>query len=342
MKIAVLGAGSWGTTLANHLVGLGNTVHLYTRKKSDADEINNRHTLLKYLPEKTLHENLIASTCAKECLSHADFVILGVPSQAMDALLSEVKSDIPKDAILINIAKGIEVKTNRRMEEVVIAHLPEAKYVTLSGPTHAEEVIDQLPSAIVAASDDLALAETVQDLFISGELRVYTNTDLVGVELGGALKNVLALGIGIVDGIGFGDNTRAAMLTRGLHEMTRLGIALGAQRETFSGLSGMGDLIVTATSPHSRNRRAGILLGQGNTLDETLEKVGMVVEGVKTTESAYALGKELGIDMPITNQIYALLYENQSIEESIKKLMERQRKKEMEPRLGSIELQSKE
>lgn len=341
MKIAVLGAGSWGVTLANHLSLLENDVCVYTRNPKSAEEINKLHTLERYLPGTILHDQLKASSDVKACLTGTSFVILAVPSQQMAALLKVIKDDIPKDAIIINIAKGIEVGTNRRMEEVVMDILPQAKYVTLSGPTHAEEVIQQIPSAIVAASHVRDYAEAVQDLFFSGELRVYTNDDLVGVELGGALKNVLALGIGIVDGIGFGDNTRAAMLTRGLLEMTRLGIAMGAKQETFSGLSGMGDLIVTATSPHSRNRRAGILLGQGKTLDETLQDVGMVVEGIKTTESAHALGKELGIDLPITNEIYALLYEDQSIEESVKNLMGRKKKKEMEPMIGSNELKSK-
>ena len=255
----------------------------------------------------------------------------------MRSLLMPLAVHIPKDAVMINVSKGIEVGTLLRMEQVVSQILPEQRYATLSGPTHAEEVIREMPSVIVASARDRNTALFVQDLFMNEVLRVYTNPDLCGVELGGALKNVLALGIGILDGMGAGDNTRAAMLTRGLYEMTKIGIALGAKQATFSGLTGMGDLIVTATSVHSRNHRAGLLLGQGKTLEETLKEVGMVVEGVMTTKSARALAQKLHIELPITNEIGQLLFEQKPVMACIADLMSRERRLEMEPLLDMPE-----
>ncbi len=333
MKIAVLGSGSWGTTLADYLAKKGQEVFLYARSEVSVKEINENRSLEAFLPGIRLHKSLKAVSDPKEALVGADVVVLAVPAQSMRSLLTAVGHIIPKSATLVNIAKGIEVESLLRMEEVVLSFLPENPYVTLSGPSHAEEVVRGMATALVAASRRQSAAKCVQDLFMSDAIRVYTNADLIGVELGGALKNVFALGIGILTGVSAGDNTRAAMLTRGLYEISKLGIAMGARQDTFSGLTGMGDLFVTATSMHSRNNRAGILLGQGFTLDETLKKIGMVVEGVMTTKSAYQLGQKLNVELPITNEIYYFLFENKTVTECVTGLMVRERRMEMEPLL---------
>ena len=336
MKIAVLGSGSWGTTLANHLCKKAYSVVLYARDAAVCSSMQNEKRA-RFMPDIPLCEKLCATSNPIEAVQGADVVVLAVPSQSMRSLLMPLAVHIPKDAVMINVSKGIEVGTLLRMEQVVSQILPEQRYATLSGPTHAEEVIREMPSVIVASARDRNTALFVQDLFMNEVLRVYTNPDLCGVELGGALKNVLALGIGILDGMGAGDNTRAAMLTRGLYEMTKIGIALGAKQATFSGLTGMGDLIVTATSVHSRNHRAGLLLGQGKTLEETLKEVGMEVEGVMTTKSARALAQKLHIELPITNEIGQLLFEQKPVMACIADLMSRERRLEMEPLLDMPE-----
>lgn len=336
MRVGVLGSGSWGMTLADHLCRNGHEVLLYARKTETADQINTDRTA-RFMPDVRLCDTLRATGDAEEAVHNKDVIVLAVPSQAMRGMLTPIARRIPENAVLVNVSKGIEVNTLLRMEQLVQEILPHNKYATLSGPTHAEEVIRQMASAIVASSREREIAFFVQDLFMNESLRVYTNPDLVGVELGGALKNVLALGIGILDGMGAGDNTRAATLTRGLYEMTMLGIAMGAKRDTFSGLTGMGDLIVTATSKHSRNHKAGVLLGQGKTLDETLMEVGMVVEGVMTTKSARALADQLGVELPITHEIGELLFENKSATDCVIDLMRRERRHEMEPLLEAAE-----
>lgn len=336
MKIAVLGSGSWGTTLANHLCKLGHSVTVYARDKAVAEEIQTER-IARFMPDVRLCGHLKATTDPLAAVAGCDVVVLAVPSQSMRTMLTPVASAIPEEAILINVSKGIEVNTLLRMEQLVKDLLPAHRYATLSGPTHAEEVIRDKPSVIVSSSREREVALFVQDLFMNDTLRVYTNPDLVGVELGGALKNVLALGIGILDGMGAGDNTRAAMLTRGLYEMTKLGIAMGAKRDTFSGLTGMGDLIVTATSEHSRNHRAGVLLGQGKTQEETLHTIGMVVEGIMTTKSANALAKQLGVELPITYEIGELLFANKPAMACVADLMQRERRHEMEPLLETLE-----
>lgn len=339
MRIGVLGAGSWGTTLANHCCKIGHEVTVYARRKETVHEIND-HRRAHFMPDVPLCKELIATDRLQEAVREKDVILLAVPSQSMRSLLEQIKNEVPARAVLVNVSKGIEVDTLLRMEEVVAEYFPRHDYATLSGPTHAEEVIREMPSVIVAASRQRSVALQVQDLFMNEIFRVYTNPDLAGVELGGALKNVLALGIGILDGMGAGDNTRAAMLTRGLYEMTKLGMAMGAKRDTFSGLTGMGDLIVTATSEHSRNHRAGVLLGQGKSPEETLEEVGMVVEGIMTTKSARALAKKLNVELPITHEIGALLFENKPAHACVADLMKRERRHEMEPLLQTSEFDS--
>jgi len=234
------------------------------------------------------------------------------------------------EMVLVNVAKGIEQRTLLRMSQVAEEYLPEAKYVVLSGPSHAEEVGRLMPTTVVSASKDLALAEYVQDVFMTDALRIYTNTDVAGVEFGGSLKNIIALGAGISDGMGFGDNAKAALMTRGMTEMSRLGVAMGAKEETFAGLTGMGDLIVTCTSMHSRNRRCGIMIGEGVAPAEATKRVGMVVEGMYTTEAAYQLAQKAGVEMPITEAIYGVINGKLDAKEAVKALMTRQRKHEKE------------
>jgi glycerol-3-phosphate dehydrogenase (NAD(P)+) len=232
--------------------------------------------------------------------------------------------------VLVNVAKGIEQETLKRLSEIALEKLPNAKYVALSGPSHAEEVGRGMPTTLVSASEELELAEYIQDVFMSDRLRIYTNSDVAGVELGGALKNIIALGAGISDGMGYGDNAKAALMTRGITEIARLGVKLGANLSTFSGLTGIGDLIVTCTSMHSRNRRCGIMIGEGIKPSEAVKKVGMVVEGIYTAEAAYELAKQVGVEMPITEQIYHVINESTDAREAVTSLMTRQRKHETE------------
>lgn len=328
-KVSVLGAGSWGTALALVLAKNENKVSLWTLKESQRDEINNNRTNEFYLPGVEIHKN-IESTCdIEESIKDAELIVLAVPSQAIREVCKQIKDSVRDNQILVNVAKGLERETGLRISEVVSSEIKNAKFAVLSGPSHAEEVALDLPTVITVASKDINIATTVQDLFSNEFFRVYTNTDLIGVELGGTLKNIIAFGAGICDGLGYGDNTKAGLITRGLSEVKRLGIALGAKQETFSGLSGIGDLIVTCTSKHSRNRKAGILIGQGKNLEETLVEVQMVVEGIVATEIAYKVAQKHNIEMPITEAIYNVLYNNIPANESIKELMSRDNKSEI-------------
>ena len=257
-------------------------------------------------------------------------IVLAVPSQAIRSVCNQIKPFIKDEQIIVDVAKGLEKGTGLRLSEVVEEELPNNPYVTLSGPSHAEEVARDIPTTVVVASTNLEVARRVQDIFMGPKFRVYTNPDIVGVELGGALKNIIAFGAGICDGLGLGDNSKAALMTRGIREISRLGVAMGADASTFSGLSGIGDLIVTCTSMHSRNRRAGILIGQGKSLEETLEEVKMVVEGITATEVAYEVSKKLNVDMPITSAIYYILHSNLNPNEVVIDLMMRNKTHEME------------
>lgn len=238
-----------------------------------------------------------------------------------------MKGKLNANVPIVSIAKGIEEGTDIRLSEVINEELPN-KVVVLSGPSHAEEVALQIPTTLVVTSKDMECAKEIQDLFMTSYFRVYTNDDIVGVEIGGAVKNIIALAAGVIDGIGYGDNTKAALMTRGMKEISRIGVALGGKEDTFYGLTGMGDLIVTCTSMHSRNRRAGILIGKGETLDSALKEVGMVVEGVKACKAFYELKEKMNISMPITDSLYKVLFQGKSAEEGVKELMERDKKNE--------------
>ena len=329
-RIAILGAGSWGTALATVLVQNGHYVTLWMRSEKQKNQINEHQINSKYLPDILLSEKIIPETNAMTALTNADIVILAIPTQQIRSVLKMHKEFIPESSLIINVAKGIEKKTQLTISKIVEEEMGKRDFAVVSGPSHAEEVAMHLPTTLVAASSRRRLAEKAQNILMNKYLRVYTNPDVVGVELAGALKNVIAFGAGIADGIGYGDNAKAALMTRGITEMARLGNAMGASLNTFAGLSGIGDLIVTCTSMHSRNRRAGILVGQGKSLDEALKEVGMVVEGVSTAQAVYELAQKHQVDLPITNAIYEVLYEDQDVQQAVYNLMTRSKKNEME------------
>lgn len=329
-KICILGAGSWGSALALVLAKKGYEVNMWTLNEEQANKINKTRENIDYLPGVLFPNNITLTTEIEKAIEDSKIIVLAVPSQAIRSVSKQIKPFVKDNQILVDVAKGLEKGSGLRLSEVCYQELPNNPYVTLSGPSHAEEVAKDIPTTVVVASQDLAIAQIVQDVFMSPKFRVYTNPDIVGVELGGALKNIIAFGAGICDGLGYGDNAKAALMTRGISEIGRLGSAMGANLSTFAGLSGIGDLIVTCTSMHSRNRRAGILIGQGKNLQETLEEVKMVVEGITATEVAYEVAKELNIDMPITNAIYSVLHNGSNPNEVVIELMMRNKTHEME------------
>lgn len=331
-KIAVLGAGSWGTALAAHLATKGQEVRLWSRSPEFAQLLVQMRENKKYLPGVLLPDTIEFVSDLSLALKDVKVIVLSVPSQSVRELIRLLVPFWREECYLVNTAKGLEENTCLRLSQVVNEEFPEGlrRFAILSGPSHAEEVGRAMPTAVVVAAYYKDVAEYIQDIFMSPSFRVYTNSDLIGVELGGALKNVIALAVGIAEGLGFGDNTKAALITRGLTEIARLGVALGANPLTFQGLTGIGDLVVTATSKHSRNRRAGILLGQGLELDEALDKVGMVVEGVNTTRAARMIALKAGIEMPITEQTYRVLFENLSPYTAVENLMSRTKRYEVE------------
>ncbi len=329
-KIAVIGAGSWGTALSVSLSGNGHTVKIWDLDKVHLKELFENRENIRYLPEVKFPDTLQISYEVREAIEGADIVLFSVPAQHFRSALDGAMSYLKPEMVLVNVAKGIEQKSLKRLSEIAYEKLPNARYVVLSGPSHAEEVGRAMPTTLVAASDEKELAEYIQDVFMTECLRIYTNSDVIGVELGGALKNIIALGAGISDGMGYGDNAKAALMTRGITEIARLGDKLGADLSTFSGLTGIGDLIVTCTSMHSRNRRCGIMIGEGMNPSEATQKVGMVVEGMYTTDAAYELAKQVGVEMPITEQIYQVINQKIDAREAVKRLMSRQKKHETE------------
>lgn len=331
--VSVLVAGSWGTALASVLAANDLDVTIWTRNAGQAEEINTLHTNSRYLKDIALSPRIRATTSIREAVENKDAVVFVVPSAGMREVASQVREYLSPDTLVIHATKGFESLTLKRMTTVLAEELPQCdpgRIVVLSGPSHAEEVIRECPTTVVVASPTIEAAEAAQDLFINSYFRVYTNPDVTGVEVGGALKNIIALGAGLSDGLRFGDNAKAALLTRGLAEIARLGAEMGANPMTFAGLAGIGDLVVTCTSTHSRNWKAGYLLGQGEPLDQVLDKMGMVVEGVKTTKSAYALAREYGVTMPITNELHHVLFEGKTPRAAVEDLMGRGRTHEIE------------
>lgn len=327
-KIAVFGPGSWGTAIALLLVRGGHRVSLIGIYPEEIEQIKREKQNVAYLPGVPLPEEITPTTDLAEI--DADAVFLVVPSHAVRDSARLIKPYLRPGCVVVNAAKGLEENTHLRLSQVLAQELPEHPIAVISGPSHAEEVGRDVTTAVVVASENITVAETVQDLMMTSKFRVYTSKDLLGVELGGALKNIIALCSGILEGMNPRDNTKAALITRGLAEITRLGVAMGADPQTFSGLSGMGDLIVTCTSLHSRNLRAGRALGSGKPLDEVLKEVGMVVEGVRATKVAYELSKKYGISMPITEQAYKVLFEGLSPQDALVNLMMRGKKHETE------------
>ena len=327
MKVAVIGSGAWGTALAIRLHKNGHEVTMWTFEKELIPEMETTRRNPR-LPSAILPEGLTVSP-DYACASGCQMVVIASPSAPMRSVCRGVAPYIDKDAVVVSVTKGIELGTQLRMSQIV-AQETGKEVVVLTGPSHAEEVAVDIPTGLLAACPDQTLAEFVQDAFMCDTLRVYTSSDPVGAELGAALKNVIALCAGISDGVGYGDNTKAMLMTRGLTEISRLGVSLGARKETFAGLAGVGDLIVTCTSMHSRNRRAGILIGQGKDPQEAMKEVGAVVEGYYAARSAWELGQRQGIDMPITEAAYKVLYEGMPVREAFSTLLQRQRRTESE------------
>ena len=327
-KIAVIGAGSCGTALSVTLSDKGHQVKIWDLNAEHLMECAKNRENVRFLPGVKWGDNLVTAPTPEEAIWDADIVLFSAPAQHFRSALKSALPHLTEEMVLVNVAKGIEQGSLLRMSQIADEIYPTAKYVVLSGPSHAEEVGVKLPTTVSVASRDMALAEYIQDVFITERFRVYTNHDVTGVELGGALKNIIALGAGISDGMGFGDNAKAALMTRGMVEMARLGVALGGEAATFWGLTGMGDLIVTCTSMHSRNRRCGILIGQGMDPQEAVAQVGMVVEGMYTAEAAYGLAQKAGIEMPFTERITKVIRGEMDARTAATELMLRERKHE--------------
>lgn len=330
-KIAIIGAGSWGTALAKVLEENGHRPVLYSNVEDQIKEINEEHTNKMFLPNLVLSENIKATTNLKEALTNAQIVLFVLPTKVTRIVARQVSELLEDKVVLVTASKGLEQQTHKRISEILQEEISEEKregIVALSGPSHAEEVAVNDLTTITAASENLDAAEKIQEIFMNNYMRIYTNKDIIGVEYGAALKNIIALGAGALAGLGYGDNAKAALITRGLAEISRLGIAFGADPLTFIGLSGVGDLIVTCTSIHSRNWQAGNMIGKGHSLDEVLETVGMVVEGASTVVAARELAKEKNIELPITEAIYSVLYEHADVKNTIIELMNRDPKAE--------------
>ncbi|MFA8342289.1 MAG: NAD(P)H-dependent glycerol-3-phosphate dehydrogenase [Rhodothermaceae bacterium] len=332
MNISVIGAGSWGTTLALLLNNNGHSVTLWEYNKEYADSLISERENKTFLPGIKFPDDLKITNSIEEACTNQHMIVLSVPSQFIRSVLKQMKSYNFKDLTFVNVAKGIEKGTLLRMDQVILDELPqldENKLGILSGPSHAEEVSKKIPTVVTAAAKNEDTAKHIQGAFMTSYFRVYSSTDVVGVELGGALKNIIAIGAGVCDGAKFGDNTKAAIITRGLFEISKLGVALGAKPETFSGLSGMGDLIVTCGSQHSRNRFVGEKLGSGMKLKDIIESMNMVAEGVETCRSAYQLAQKVGIETPIINAVYQALFEDKDPVIATYELMDREMKPEI-------------
>ncbi len=327
-NVTILGSGTWGTALANLLSSKGIHVTIHSPFKEEAEYYDKfrRH---QHLPGAVIDASIVYSWNLEEALKGAEAVVFACPSPYIRSTAKSVKPFYDPNVVYVSVAKGIEAKTHMTMCEIIEEELGAPSTVCLSGPTHAEEVSLGLPSAILASSRDIKKAKAVQELFATPFMRVYVNPDQHGVELCGALKNIIALAGGISDGLGYGDNAKAAIITRGLAEMMRLGMKMGCQKETFSGLSGIGDIVVTATSRHSRNNNAGRLLGQGKKLDEVLKEIGMVVEGINALDAAKELSEEYEVEMPIVDAVYDVVYNGLPPLEAVQRLFGRERKSEI-------------
>lgn len=306
LNVAVLGGGSWGTTVAS-ITARNTSVKIWARNPETCDEINQRHTNSRYLGDAKLTESLVATNSIEEAVKDADVLVVGVPSQNFRSVLEQVKPHLRAWVPVISLTKGIEHSTRMRMTEIINELLPGHPLGVLTGPNLAKEIMAGQAAASVIAMEDPNVCNAMQKLFRSGLFRVYTNNDVIGCELGGVLKNIIAVAVGMGDGMGAGDNTRSALITRGLAEVTRLGVAMGGQEHTFAGLTGMGDMIATCTSPQSRNRHVGMELGRGKTIDEIIEAMHMVAEGVKSAPAVMSLAEQYNIEMPIASEVYRVV-----------------------------------
>jgi glycerol-3-phosphate dehydrogenase (NAD(P)+) len=326
MNVAVLGAGSWGTALAKLLADKGNATNIWSHRADLVQQINEEHRNLRYLAHAELPHNLVASADLEEALRNAELVVSVVPSHALRGVIRDARPFVPANALICSATKGIENDSLSLMSDVLLqelGHAVQPRLTYLSGPSFAKEVAQGQPTVVVVAGTSEPELEVVQRAWATDRFRVYSSTDVVGVEIGGALKNVIAIAAGAGDGLGFGHNSRAALITRGLSEIGKLAASKGANPLTVAGLSGMGDLVLTCTGELSRNRTVGFELGKGRTLGDILATLGHVAEGVKTTKSAYDLGKKMGVDMPITSEVYQVLYENKSPRQAVVDLMTR-------------------
>jgi len=331
MNIAVLGAGGWGTTLSILLHDNGHKVTLYEYKPDYAEFLQEKRINETYLPGIKIPYEIEITSNLEEAVKNKHIIVLAIPTQYIRSVIEKIDFNLIKNAVIVNVAKGIEISTLKRVSEIikdVFTEIDETKISTLSGPSHAEEVARKIPTAVVVGSKSIETAKFVQNEFMNSYFRVYATTDIVGVELGGSLKNVIAIGAGICDGAGFGDNTKAAIMTRGIAEISRLGIALGAKPETFAGLSGIGDVIVTCMSKYSRNRYVGEQIGKGRKLKDILAEMEMVAEGVTTAKSVYQLSQKVGVEVPICVEVYKILYEDKDPILATTDLMTRRPKEE--------------
>ena len=330
LNVGLLGGGSWGTTVAS-LTAKNSPTVIWARNPKTVEEINTHHTNEKYLPNAKLTPSLRASNSIKETVENADVVVMGVPAQSFRAVLEEAKPHIRPWVPIINLAKGLELRTKKRMTEIIEEIMPGHPAGVLTGPNLAKEIhFGNAAAAVIAMVDD-TIAMKLQTVFSSGLFRVYTNTDVIGCELGGALKNIIAIASGMGDGANAGDNTRAAIITRGLAELTRLGIAMGGKKSTFAGLAGMGDLVATCSSSKSRNHHVGFQLSRGKSLEEIVGEMNEVAEGVKTAKVVMELAKEYKIDMPISKEIYKVLYEGNTVNDAFRGLLKHEVGSEKEP-----------
>ena len=326
-NVIVVGSGGWGTACAKHLSELGHNVTLWSWKEEESQRLKNDLENKEFLPSVKLSDK-INFTSDISLVGDKDLIVFVTPSKVIRQTSQKMAPFVTKDTPIVILSKGIEKESLKTLSQVVGEEIPQAKIAVMSGPSHAEEVARKIPTANICACEDIGVSGFIQNIFMSETFRVYTGNDVIGVELGGALKNVIALCAGIIDGIGFGDNTKAALMTRGIKEIARLGIKMGAKEETFYGLSGIGDLIVTCTSMHSRNRRAGILIGKGYSLDEAINEVHMVVEGVENAVASYELSKKYDVSMPIVEKAYEVLYMGTNPKEAVIELMTRDKKGE--------------
>jgi len=327
-RIAILGDGGWGTTLAILLSNKGYPVTLWSAFKNYAKILDKHRLNPKFLPGIKIPAIIKITGNVKEAVFNKELIVLAAPSQYTRKILKKIKGNFSKQAVFLSVTKGIETSSCKRISEIIQKELGPVKLAVLSGPTIAGEVARGIPTAVVVACSNKNVRKTIQDIFSTQRFRIYTNPDVIGVELGGSLKNIIAIACGVSDGLGFGTNTKAAILTRGLAEIARLGKAMGAKLETFSGISGLADLVTTCISKQSRNRMVGELIGRGKGLKEILAHMQMVAEGVLTVKSAYALSKKYKVEMPITKEVFCLLYKNKSPRQAVKDLMTRKRKEE--------------